>query len=218
MVAVTDCSDFGVQENKICHCFHFSPFYFPWGDGTGCHDLSFLSFKSPFSLSSFTFIKRLFSSYSLSAIRVVSSEFLRLLIFLTSVINRNTSCDSSSPAFCRMCFTYRASQVVLVVKNPPASTGHVGSIPGSGRSPGGGHGNPLSMGRRASQATVHTVAKSWTWLKRLSTALSHFAYKLNKQSNNIQPWRTPFPVWNQSVVPCLVLTAASWPAHRFLRR
>ena len=38
------------------------------------------------------------------------------------------------------------SQVVLVVKNLPASTGDVtdaGSIPGSGRSPGGGHGNPL---------------------------------------------------------------------------
>ena len=41
-----------------------------------------LSFKPPFSLSTFTFIKRLFSSYSLSAIRVVSSAYLRLLIFL----------------------------------------------------------------------------------------------------------------------------------------
>ena len=40
----------------------------------------------------------------------------------------------------------RASQVVLVVKNPPAKagdTGDSGSIPGSGRSPAGGHGNPL---------------------------------------------------------------------------
>ena len=45
------------------------------------------------------------------------------------------------------------------------------------------------------------------------------AYKLNKQSDNIQPWSsTPFPVWNQSVIPCPVLTVASWPAHRFLRR
>ena len=32
------------------------------------------------------------------------------------------------------------------------------------------------------------------------------AFKLNKQSDNIQPWCTPFPIWNQSVVPCLVLT------------
>jgi len=36
------------------------------------------------------------------------------------------------------------------------------------------------------------------------------AYKLNKQGDNIQPWRTPFPVWNKSVVPCPVLTVASW--------
>ena len=36
------------------------------------------------------------------------------------------------------------------------------------------------------------------------------AYKLNMQSDNTQPWRTPFPIWNQSVVPCLVLTGASW--------
>ena len=32
------------------------------------------------------------------------------------------------------------------------------------------------------------------------------------------PWHTPFPIWNQSVVPCPVLTVASWPAYRFLRR
>ena len=44
------------------------------------------------------------------------------------------------------------------------------------------------------------------------------AYKLNKQGDNIQPWRTPFPIWNESIVPCPVLTVASWPAYRFLRR
>ena len=44
------------------------------------------------------------------------------------------------------------------------------------------------------------------------------AYKLNKQSDNIQPWHTPFLIWNQSVVPCPVITIASWPAYRFLRR
>ena len=41
---------------------------------------------------------------------------------------------------------YGASQVVLMVKKPPANARDVrdvGSIPGSGRSPGGGHGNPL---------------------------------------------------------------------------
>ena len=42
-------------------------------------------------------------------------------------------------------------------------------------------------------------------------------YKLNKQGDNIQPWRTPLPIWNQFIVPCPVLTVASWPAYRFLR-
>ena len=67
--AVIICSDFGAQENKVCHCFHCFPIYLSWGDGTGCHDLIFwmLSFKAAFSLSSFTLIKRLFSSSLLSA-------------------------------------------------------------------------------------------------------------------------------------------------------
>ena len=105
-----------------------------------------LSFKPTFSPSSFTFIKRLFSSSSLSAIRVVSSAYLRLLIFLLAVLI--PACASSSPVFLMM----------------------------------------------------------------------YSAYKLNKQVDNIQPWRTPFPIWNQSVVPCPVLTVASWPAYRFLKR
>ena len=36
-------SDFGAQENKVCHCIHCFPIYFPWSDGTGCHDLRFLN-------------------------------------------------------------------------------------------------------------------------------------------------------------------------------
>ena len=80
MAAVIIPSDFGAQENKICHCFHCFPIYLPWSDGTRCHDFSFLNmeFWPAFSLSSFVFIKRLFSSSLLSAIRVVSSEYLRL--------------------------------------------------------------------------------------------------------------------------------------------
>ena len=79
MAAVTSHSDFGPQENKVCHCFHCFPIYLPWSDGTGCHDLVLwiLSFKPVFSLSSFTLIKRLFSSSLLSAIKVVSSACLR---------------------------------------------------------------------------------------------------------------------------------------------
>ena len=107
-----------------------------------------LIFKPAFSLSSFTFIKRLFSTSSLSAIRVVSSAYLRLLILLPAILI--PACASSSPVF-------------------------------------------------------HTTFS---------------VHKLKKQGDNIQPWRTSFPIWNQSVVPCSVLTVASnsWPAYRFLRR
>ena len=64
------------------------------------------------------------------------------------------------------------SQVALVVKNPPANAGDIrdlGSIPGSGRSPGGGHGNPLQYSCLENpldwRATVHRVTKSQTQLK-----------------------------------------------------
>ena len=105
-----------------------------------------LSFKPTFSLSSFTFLKRLFSSSSLSAIRVVSSAYLRLLMFLPAILI--PACASSSPAFLVM----------------------------------------------------------------------YSAYKLNRQGDNIQPWCTPFPTWNQPVCPCPVLTVAPRPAYRFLKR
>ena len=105
-----------------------------------------LNFKTSFSLSSFTFIKRLFNSSLLSAIRVVSSAYLRLLMFLPG--NLDSSGAPSSLAFPMM----------------------------------------------------------------------YSAYKWNKQGDNIQPWCTPFPNWNQSVVLYPVLTFACWPAYRFLRR
>ena len=104
-----------------------------------------LSFKRAFSLLSFTFIKRLFSFSSLSAIKVVSSAYLRLLIFLLAVLI--LVYDSSSLAFHMMNATY----------------------------------------------------------------------KFNKQSYNIQPWYTPFPILNQSIVPFPVLTVASWSPYRLLR-
>ena len=90
-----------------------------------------LSVKPNFSLSFFTFIKRLFSSL-LSVIRIVSSAYLKLLIFLPETLIQ--TCVSSSLSF-------------------------------------------------------HMI---------------YSPYKLNKQGDNIQPWHTPFPIWNQSVVPCPV--------------
>ena len=60
-----------------------------------------LSFKPTFSFSSFTFIKRLFSSSSLFVIRMASSVYLRLLIFLLAILI--PACASSSLAFHMMC-------------------------------------------------------------------------------------------------------------------
>ena len=48
--------------------------------------------------------------------------------------------------------------------------------------------------------------------------MMYSAYKLNKQSDNIQPWSTPFPILSQSVVPCKVLTVVYWTAYRFLKK
>ena len=64
-----------------------------------------LSFKPAFSLSSFTFINRLFSSSSLSAIRVVSSAYLRLLMFLPATLIPARA--SSSPALHMMYTAYK---------------------------------------------------------------------------------------------------------------
>ena len=67
-----------------------------------------LSFKPTFSLSSFTFIKRFFSYSSLSAIRVVSSAYLRLLIFLLAILI--PTCASFSPAFLMMYSAYKLNK------------------------------------------------------------------------------------------------------------
>ena len=84
-----------------------------------------------------------------------------------------------------------ASQV-WVVKNPPANAGEVGSIPGSGRSPGGGHGNPLQysclenpMDRGVWWATDHGVAEGC----RLKWLSSHVhSYRLHSRLSKGKSW------------------------------
>ena len=90
VATVTIHSNFGAQESKICHCFHFFPFYLLWSGGTGCHDLSFLMLcvKPAFSLYTFTVIKRLFSYSLLFAIRLA---YLKLWIFLLAILNPSSS-------------------------------------------------------------------------------------------------------------------------------
>ena len=110
MAAVTICSDFGAPQNKVSHCFHCFPINLPLMMGPDAMILIFwmLGFKPAFSLSSFTFIKRLFSSSSLSAIKVVSSVYLKLLIFLPAILI--PACNSPSPAFLMMYSAYKLNK------------------------------------------------------------------------------------------------------------
>ena len=67
-----------------------------------------LRFKPTFSRSSFTFLKRLFSSSSLSAIKMVSSAYLKLLIFLPAILI--PACASSSPVFLMTYSAYKLNK------------------------------------------------------------------------------------------------------------
>ena len=93
--------NFGAEENKICHCFHIFPICLPWSDGPDATRFVFwmFSFKPAFPLSSFTFIKRFFSSFSLSAIKVVSSAYPRLL-FLPAVLIPDCGLSGWQSAWC----------------------------------------------------------------------------------------------------------------------
>ena len=96
--------------------------------------------------------------------------------------------------------TPRASQVVLVVKNLPANAGDVRDmslIPASGRSPGGGNGNPLQYsglgnhkGGGTWQATFYRVTQSWTQLKHLSTGMTPKAIVTSKSTLSLDRTRS----------------------------
>ena len=106
MAAVIIWGEFGAQENIVSDCFHCFPIYFPWNNWPRCHDLSFMNVE--FSLSSFTFSKRPFSFPLLSVIKVVSSAYLRLLIFLPAILV--PGCASSRLAFFTMQYQFSSVQ------------------------------------------------------------------------------------------------------------
>ena len=123
MAEITIFNDLGVQDNKVCHCYYCFPIYLPWSERIGWPWSSFSEcwvlnqvFHSPLSpsssgsfvLLSFTFIKRLFSSSSLSAIRVASSTYLKLLIYLPAILI--PTCASSCLAFHIMYSAYKLNK------------------------------------------------------------------------------------------------------------
>ena len=110
MPAVTIYSDFAAPQNKSVTVSIVSPSICHEVMGPDAMILVFciLSFKPTFSLSSYTFIKWLFGSSLLSAIKVVSSAYLRLLIFLPAILI--PACASSSLVFCMMYSAYKLNK------------------------------------------------------------------------------------------------------------
>ena len=140
-----------------------------------------LSFKPAFSLCSFTFIKRLFSSSLLSAFRVVSSAYLSLLTFIVFYFLTLQYCIGFA------IYQHESATGIHVfpILNPPPPSLPVSSL-----------------------AILNPACES----PRLAFRMIYSAYKLKKQDDDIHPSHTPYPILNQSIIPCLILSVA------FLRR
>ena len=102
MAAVTICSDFGAQENKVCHCFHCFAIYLPSSDGTGCHDLSFFDLLIIITQVSILFIPHNFIINMLllhykDAGFAILEKYIDSLMFLwgSDIICSHTSLDKS---------------------------------------------------------------------------------------------------------------------------
>ena len=109
MAAVTICNDSGAQKHRVCHSFHCFPIYLPWNDGAGCHDLSFLNVKLQANFFTLLFHFHQEALYfHFTAVRVVSSAYLRLLIFLPAILI--PVCASSSPAFLMIYSAYKLNK------------------------------------------------------------------------------------------------------------
>ena len=118
----------------------------------------------------------------------------------------------------------------IVVKNLPANAGELGSIPGSGRSPGEGSGNPLQyscmenpMDRGAWRAIVPGVAKSWTWLSDSTAVQRGLTPEIRHHLGSFLPslphpingliWACP-SLWSSHDLSLLSITALSYsPGH-----
>ena len=88
---VTICSDFGAQENKICHCFHFFPIYLSWSDGTRCIDIEYADT-----------ICKAFSSFVAGHNLVTSTQSQKQGVFCpTSITTGDQSPDSQPRGYSR---------------------------------------------------------------------------------------------------------------------
>ena len=211
MAAVTICSDFGAPQNSLS--------LFPLFPPSICHEVMglnamiftfwMLNFKPAFSLSSFPFIQRLFSSSSLSAIKgsaISISEKSKSEVAQSCLTLCNPMDCSLQGSSIHGIFQARVLESVAISFS---------------------RGSSWLRDQTRVSCIVGRCFTIWAtreviYLRLLifllailipacasSSLASYSAYKLNKQGDNIQPWCTPFLIWNQSIVPCLV---ASWPA------
>ena len=202
MAEVNICSIFGAPKNKVCQCFHCFPTIFHEVMGLDAINLVFWmlslkpAFHSPLSVSSGD------SSVSLC---FLPWGWCHLYIWCYDVFSciLIPGCASSSPPFSMM---KSESERCSVVSNslrpqrliPCRPWNSLGQNPGVGTL-------SLLQGIFPTQGSMQGSCNMYS------------AYKLNKQSDNIPSWHSPFPIWNQSIVPRLVLTV-SWSAERFVRR
>ena len=164
MSAITFCSDFGVQEDKIRHCFHFLLIYLSWSDGTGCHDLGFLNVE--FQASFFTLLFHLHQE----ALQFLSSWLLswwRICLhcrklWFESWVGRIPWIRDKLPTPVFLDFSGGSAG-----KESACNAGDLGSIPELGRSP--GEGKDYSLQNSGLEiytgCIVQGVTKSRTWLR-----------------------------------------------------
>ena len=167
----------------------------------------------------FTFINQeLFTFSSLSAITVVSSTYLRLLIFLQAILI--PACESSRQHFiwCTLHKVHEASLVAQLVKYPPAMQETWDWSLVWENTLEKGMANHYSILAWRISCTIQSMGSQRADTTEWLSPLHHSASELNKQGDIRQPWHTLFPILNQCAAPCPVLTVASWLAYRFLRR
>ena len=151
-----------------------------------------LSFKPTFPLSSFTFIKSLFSSSSLFAIRVVSSAYLMLLIFLLAILI--PACASSSPAFLMMYSAAAAKslQSCLTLCDPTDSSPLGFPVPGT-------------LQARTLEWVAISFSNTWKWKVKVKS--------LSRVQPSATPWTSAF-----QAPPSMGFSRQEWDAIAFSKR